>query len=157
MLKLRILVTYMIYSFLFLKYQEGIFPLYTLPPPSYTIVILFIGFQRNRRRQQYPTPVLLPGKSHGWRRLVGYSPWGRTESDTTEATQQRNRKLFKSNPGEIPLLLIKYHLLNNDKFFINLNLSCTSCQSSLSKLRPRESSMCQIYHFTKNNNTNRYL
>ena len=31
-----------------------------------------------------PTPVLLPGKSHGWRSLVGCSPWGRTESDTTE-------------------------------------------------------------------------
>ena len=37
-----------------------------------------------RRRQWHPTPVLLPGKSHGWRSLVGYSPWGRWESDTTE-------------------------------------------------------------------------
>ena len=32
----------------------------------------------------HPTPVLLPGKSHGRRSLVGYSPWGRKESDTTE-------------------------------------------------------------------------
>ena len=31
-----------------------------------------------------PTPVLLPGKSHGWRSLVGCSPWGHEESDTTE-------------------------------------------------------------------------
>ena len=31
-----------------------------------------------------PTPVLLPGKSHGRRNLVGCSPWGRQESDTTE-------------------------------------------------------------------------
>ena len=37
-----------------------------------------------RRRQWQPTPVLLPGKSHGWRSLVGCSPWGRKESDTTE-------------------------------------------------------------------------
>ena len=37
-----------------------------------------------RRRQWHPTSVLLPGKSDGWRSLVGYSPWGRTESDTTE-------------------------------------------------------------------------
>ena len=37
-----------------------------------------------KRRQWHPTPVLLPGKSHGWRSLVGYSPWGRYESDTTE-------------------------------------------------------------------------
>ena len=36
------------------------------------------------RRQWHPTPVLLPGKSHGWRSLVGYSPWGLEESDTTE-------------------------------------------------------------------------
>ena len=31
-----------------------------------------------------PTPVLLPGKSHGQRSLVGCSPWGRQESDTTK-------------------------------------------------------------------------
>ena len=37
-----------------------------------------------RRRQWQPTPVLLPRKSHGLRSLVGYSPWGRKESDTTE-------------------------------------------------------------------------
>ena len=37
-----------------------------------------------QRRQWHPTPVLLPGKSHGWRSLVGCNPWGREESDTTE-------------------------------------------------------------------------
>ena len=36
------------------------------------------------RRKWQPTPVLLPRKSHGWRNLVGYSPWGHKESDTTE-------------------------------------------------------------------------
>ena len=36
------------------------------------------------RRQWHPTPVLLPGKSHGQRSLVGSSPWGREELDTTE-------------------------------------------------------------------------
>ena len=34
------------------------------------------------RRQWHSTPVLLPGKSHGLRSLVGCSPWGREESDT---------------------------------------------------------------------------
>ena len=38
----------------------------------------------HRRRQWHPTPVLLPGKSHGWRSLVGCSPWGLEESDMTE-------------------------------------------------------------------------
>ena len=37
-----------------------------------------------QRRQWHPTPVLLPGKSHGRRSLEGCSPWGRYESDTTE-------------------------------------------------------------------------
>ena len=36
------------------------------------------------RRQWPPTPVLLPGKSHGQRSLVGCSPWGCKESDMTE-------------------------------------------------------------------------
>ena len=39
---------------------------------------------QQQRRQWQPTPVLLPGKSHGWRSLVGCSPWGREESDRTE-------------------------------------------------------------------------
>ena len=43
-----------------------------------------------RQRREYckvtldSTPVLLPGKSHGWRSLVGCNPWGLEESDTTE-------------------------------------------------------------------------
>ena len=35
-------------------------------------------------RQWHPTPVLLPGKSHGRRSLLGCSPWGRQESDLNE-------------------------------------------------------------------------
>ena len=38
----------------------------------------------SRRRQWHPTAVLLPGKSHGRRSLVGCSPWGRWGSDMTE-------------------------------------------------------------------------
>ena len=37
-----------------------------------------------RNRKWQPTPVLLPGKFRGPRSLVGYSPWGHKESDTTE-------------------------------------------------------------------------
>ena len=36
------------------------------------------------RRKWQPTPVFLPGESHGWRNLVGYSPWDHKELDTTE-------------------------------------------------------------------------
>ena len=40
------------------------------------------------RRAQRTTPVFLPGEYHGQRSLLSYSPWGRKELDTTEATQQ---------------------------------------------------------------------
>ena len=36
------------------------------------------------RREWLPTPVFLPGEFHEQRSLVGYSPWGHKESDTTE-------------------------------------------------------------------------
>ena len=38
-------------------------------------------------RKWQPTPVFLPGKSHGQRSLVGYSPWDCKESDMTEAVE----------------------------------------------------------------------
>ena len=39
-----------------------------------------------KRRQRQPTPVLLPGKCHGQRSLVGCSPWGLIEFDMTDVT-----------------------------------------------------------------------
>ena len=38
-------------------------------------------------KEMQPTPVFLPGKSHGQRSLVGYSPWGHRELDVTEVTE----------------------------------------------------------------------
>ena len=51
---------------------------------------LISGSGRSRRRKWQPTPVFLPGESHGQRSLAGYSPWGGKESDTTE--QQTNQQ-----------------------------------------------------------------
>ena len=51
---------------------------------SSNFILLHVTVQFFRRRQWDPTPVLLPGKSHGQRSLVGCSPWGREESDKTE-------------------------------------------------------------------------
>ena len=48
--------------------------------------VLWTPRKARRRRRWHPTPVLLPGKPHGWRSLVGCHLWGRTESDMTEAT-----------------------------------------------------------------------
>ena len=54
-----------------------------LPFPNPTYAFGFSQFTYQRRQWQ-PTPVSLPGKSHGQRTLVGYSPWSHEELDMTE-------------------------------------------------------------------------
>ena len=61
------------------------------PTPQFkSINSLALGFLYSptltpiQEKVMHPTPVLLPGKSHGWRSLVGCSLWGREESDTAE-------------------------------------------------------------------------
>ena len=51
---------------------------------NYVKLILILSLILLKYSQWHPTPVLLPGKSHGWRSLVGCSPWGGWGSDTTE-------------------------------------------------------------------------
>ena len=55
------------------------------------------------RRKWQPTPVFLPGKSHGQRSLVGYSPWG----------QKRVRQdLMTKQQQNIQGRLLKFYLIN---------------------------------------------
>ena len=51
-----------------------------------------LGQEGPLEKEWQSTPVLLPGKSHGLRSLVGYSPWGCKESDTTERLDFRQEK-----------------------------------------------------------------
>ena len=51
------------------------------------------------RRKWQPTPIFLPRESHGQRSLVGYSPWGHKESDTTE--QLSTHTQYHSNPEQV--------------------------------------------------------
>ena len=55
------------------------------------------------RRKWQPTPVFLPGESQGQGSLVGCHLWGRTESDTTDATQQQQHtyRSDELHPGDI--------------------------------------------------------
>ena len=55
-------------------------------------------------RQWHPTPVPLPEKSHGWRSLIGCSPWGHEESDTTlsDFTFTYWRRKWQSTPVFLP-------------------------------------------------------
>ena len=48
-------------------------------------------FHFHWRWKWQPTPVFLPGESQGWGSLLGCRLWGRTESDTTEVTQQQQQ------------------------------------------------------------------
>ena len=63
-----------------------------------------IGCQSRRhrkipwRRKWPPTPVFLPVKSHGHRSLVGYSPWGCKESDTTKHAHRPSPPIFPEGP-----------------------------------------------------------
>ena len=54
-----------------------------------------LGQKDPLEKEMAPTPVFLPGESHGQRSLVGYSPWGCKESDTTERLNHNNNWLLK--------------------------------------------------------------
>ena len=54
-------------------------------------------------------PIFLPGEFHGQRSLVGYSPWGRKESDTTERLSKINSDYDNSENDEH--LTAKYQVL----------------------------------------------
>ena len=63
------------------KTSVSLFSCFTFFPENTRIWVFLVYY---RRRRWHPTPVLFPGKSHGRKSLVGYSPWGHKESDTTE-------------------------------------------------------------------------
>ena len=66
------------------------------------------------RKAWQPTPVFLPGESHGQRSLVGYSPWGRKELDTTEQLTHKHNYLSR------PCLQIHSHTEGLELHHMNL-------------------------------------
>ena len=54
--------------------------------------VQFLGWEDPLEEGMEPTPVLLPGESHGQRNLTGYSLWGHKELDTTEMTEHTHNK-----------------------------------------------------------------
>ena len=83
-----------------------------------------------QRRQWHPTPVLLPGISHGQRSLVGYSPWGHKESDKTE--RLHFHFLSKSTADGDYSHEIKRYLLIGRKVMTNLDSILESRDITLS-------------------------
>ena len=54
------------------------------PPTMWETRVRSLGWEDPLEKEMEPTPVFLSGVSHRQRNLVGYSPWGRKESDTAE-------------------------------------------------------------------------
>ena len=65
----------------------SIYPEETKIEKDTCIPLFIVALFTKTRTWKHPTPVLLPGKSHGQRSLVGYRPQGYKESDTTEVPE----------------------------------------------------------------------
>ena len=85
--------------------------------------------------------VFLPGKSHGWRSLVGYSPWGHKESDTTEWLHFSFMSCTGEGIGQDDLEdpSTSCPCFSN---YLFLELTCSRCASSLHSLVISESQRC---------------
>ena len=95
------------------------------------------------RRKWQPTPVVLPGKSHGQRSLAGYSPWSYRELDITEQLNNNNNEV-KLNPYSCPFLvslrmerpeamLLLEHKLNTKRKLYSSRCRSEGVQSNWSK------------------------
>ena len=90
-----------------------------------------LGWKIPWRRKWQPTPVFLPGKSHGQRSLVGYSPWGCSELDNNLATkQQQSAKWLEIEFQCILLILFSFLDVSSSLstlYFITLPLTKKYC------------------------------
>ena len=91
----------------------------------------FLGREDPLRRAWQPTPVFLPGESHGQRNLAGYSSWGPKESDTTEATQPAlsDTTLRTESEEELKSLLMKVKE-ESEEAGLKLNIQKTKIMAS---------------------------
>ena len=81
------------------------------------------------RRKWQSTPVLLPGKSHGQRSLVGYRPWSRKESDTTERLHFTSLFLLLGWSSLFPKnSWVLLSASRADPHFLTIGSSSSSCQ-----------------------------
>ena len=98
------------------------------------------------RRKWQSTPVLLPGKSHGQRILIGYSPWGCKESDTTEWLHFTLKPCSRLQYEKLPWLLQIWHILIEWKLTVNkyLVLCYSNVFSRVTICPPNWTETCHI-------------
>ena len=90
------------------------------------------------RREWQPTPVLLPGESHGQRSLVGYSPLGRKKWDMTERlthTHTRTHTHTHTHIHTVALIYFVHSIISHSCYFVVLVLTILLATISLSLFR----------------------
>ena len=99
------------------------------------------------RRAWQPTPVFLSGESYGLRSLVGYSPWGCKESDTTKWLTLFTLSLSKRLYLPLKLSIFLYLLL----FLLQMQTSIHPSKPNLNISFPQKSSLisCSLIPFNK--------
>ena len=99
------------------------------------------------RRQWHPTPLLLPGKFHGWRSLVSYSPWDRKGSHTTEQLHWFKQILLLLR-GEY-VLIFNIHIVVVIIQFSSVAQSCPSLCDPMNRSTPGLPVHHQLPEFTQ--------
>ena len=64
------------------------------PPAMQEMWVRSLGWEDPLKKEMATHSIFLPGKSHGQKSLVGYSPWGHKESDMTERLNDKNAASF---------------------------------------------------------------
>ena len=113
-------------------------------------IMVFSGYMpSSSRRKWQPTPVLLPGKFHGWKNLTGYSPWGRKESDMTE--RLHSLCLVVGLLGNMVFLFLVFKEISiqfsSDCIDLHSHQLCTSCEGSLFFIPSPAFSICRFFFF----------
>ena len=81
-------------------------------PTMWEIQVQSLGWEDFLEEEMATYSIFLPGKPHGWRSLVGYSPWSRKESDTTDLLHFH---FYSSNKHESnPIMLLFSHQVMSD-------------------------------------------
>ena len=84
---------------------------------------IFEKIQIPWNRKWQPTPVFLPGTSHGWSNLAGFSPWGCKEPNTTQRLTNKN----KTSLAQRPYYDLMWKLLFQDNAYHLQSLFVASC------------------------------
>ena len=98
------------------------------------------------RRKWQPTPVFLPGESHGQRSLVDYRPWGCKESDMTEQLSMEGNIPFGWNlrKGSIAREVFNLGSIEQAVSVMSLNSHIVKCLHSVSSWHPSPRQVCEL-------------